>query len=393
MLALAAWAALAAVDGGSACERRVVRTGERIELWLNSTQCVRLCHEGASPLRLWLLWHRSELRLDSETPESRFDFGAGDRAIPFALAEGLLGAAFHAPSVPPSLSRAEHFSPFGAGCVRVRLTSQWIGGSPFSWASREDSAGVLVHVRANQRVVWWLPLVLACGCALMWHAGAWCERDGVYYAGGVSGGLAFGLLLVAFYAIHLALTGRWPRALASFVAVTGYIGSLAGAVSGSASALLVRHARVALAYAAACGSVGLVLVHRSLSARGGVPLWGRDCMRWALRLLGGALVVSSSYSTGLAAACGLLAALVGATLAAIPEAARDAVWSALFEQPPAPKPATTFLASGVFLTHEQYEIQGQIETDRALEELHATPAFQRWLRSNHSRLSVTQHGH
>jgi hypothetical protein len=225
----------------------------------------------------------------------------------------------------------------------------------------------------------------------MWHAGAWCERDSFYYAGGVSGGVVFGLLLVAFYAIHLVLTGRLPRAFASFVAVTGYIGSLASAVSGSASALIVRHARAALLYAAVCGSVGFVLVHRSLSDRGGVPLWCRDCIRWILRLIGGALVFNSSYSTGLAAAWGLLALLVGATLAAIPEALRETVWSALFEQPPAPKPVTTFLASGVFLTNEQYEIQGQIETDRALEELHASPAFQRWLKGNHRRLSVTQH--
>lgn len=388
MLVLAILAGMSAAEGE--CERRVVRTGEEIQLSLSSTQCVWACHEGASVLRLWLAWHVSELSLGSDAPESRFDFGAGGgRTTPFALADSLLGAAFAQQSAAPSLSRVERFSPFGTGCVRMRLTSQWMGSSLFSFSSREDSAAV--RVRAERRFVWWLPCLLLCGCALMWRAGAWSERDGLYYAGGVGGGVAFGLLVVAFYAIHVVHTGRWPKALASFVAVTGYIGSLAGALSGSASALVARHARVALLYAAVCGSVGLVLVHRSLSTRDGVPSWCRDCMRWLLRLGGGALVVNSTYSTGLAAGGALLAALAGATLATVPEAVREAVWAALFEQPPAPKPATTFLAGGAFLSREQYEIQGQIETERALEELHASPAFQRWLRGNHSRLSVSGH--
>lgn len=382
---LAAWARAGEVEGGAECARHVVSTGSTIQLDLNSTPCVWVCHEGASALRLWLVWHRSELSLSSDEPESRFELGAGSGTMPFALVDRLLGSAFGAPSAPPSLSRVEHFSPFGVGCVRMRLAKS----SPFSWSSGEPIA--IVRVRAERRLVWWLPCLLLCGCALMWHAGAWCEHDRLYYVSGAGGGVAFGMLLVAFYAIHLLLTGRWPKALASFVAVTGYVGSLAGAVSGSASALLARHARVALLYAAVCGSIGLVLVHRFLSARDGVPLWCRDCMRWVLRLAGAALVVNSTYSTGIAVAWGLLAVLVGVALSTIPETVREVLWSALFEQPPAPRPATTFLAGGAFLSKEQYEIQGQIETDRALEELHASPAFQRWLKSNHSRLSVTHH--
>jgi hypothetical protein len=388
LLALVACARAAGEAAGEG-ERYLLRAGESrtIELPASPTDeaglppLVAVCFEGSSPLRAWLVWHRAELRFVSSAAASSFEFESSSSStddLP-ALVHGLATVAYLAQGSQP-LEHVAWFSPYGTSCVGVRAL-----GSSSSWVS---SGSRLVVVNARSHFVWHLPLRLLLGAALIACAASWCEREGFYYLGGSSLGVLFGVVLVGVFVINRLFTRRWSRLSASFLFLTGYIGSLTNTLSSSAAALALRYSVWLYVYLAVCATLGLAYVHRTVRSECGVPAWCRDLTRWALRACGVLLVLTSTYSTRLMATAALLGALAAGALALMPDELRTALWAACFETKPAPRPATTFLASGAFMSEEEFQMQAQIETDRALRELHSSPAFQRWLMANHRRLST-----
>lgn len=367
--------------GDGSDERFVLRAGESrllqlvpaVEKGTGKPVYTRVCYEGAPVLHLGLAWHRAELEFTSKADASIFDFESGRDDLRPALLHTLMGFALPLSSGRP-LANVHRFSPYGSSCVGVRALA---------------SAGTQeVSVRALRRFIWWLPLLLVLGLVLLLRAGVLSERDGFYYATGSSLGVLFGVLFVGFFVVHKLVQRRWPRLLASVALVTGYVGSVYDALAHSAEALVVRYHAWILAYVAVCALLGLVFVHRSVSSANGVPVWWRDVTRWALWLLGAALYFNSTYSTALAVCGAVLVVLGGGVIALLPEELRLAVWAALFDTKAAPRPATTFLASGKWMSEEEYAMQGEIETDRALQELHSSPAFQRWLITNRRRIRL-----
>lgn len=374
-----------AAGSAGAGEVVVLRAGESgalrltpgVEAGTGKPAYSRVCYQGASALRLGLVWHRAELEFSSAADASLFAFeSARDDSRP-ALLHALASLTLPL-SGGGSLAHVERISPFGTSCVGVRALPS------------ARAQAVVVHAR--RRFVWWLPALCFAGLALLLRAGALSERDSLYYAGGSSLGVLFGVLLVGFFVAHRLLQRRAPRLLASAVLLTGYIGSLYDALGHRAGALAARYYGWALLYAVVCAAVGLVLVHRSVSSASGVPVWWRDVTRWSLWLLGGTLALGSTYSTPHAVGGALLAALAGAALALLPEELRASVWASLFElfeARAAPRPAATFLAGGRFLSADEFAVQGEIETDRALQELHSSPAFQQWLLTNRRRIRLS----
>ncbi|KAJ1617616.1 hypothetical protein T492DRAFT_1098436 [Pavlovales sp. CCMP2436] len=331
-----------------------------------------VCFEGASPLRLGLLWSHAELNFTAEADQAYFDFEAASGDARPALLHTLLGLALPAERGAP-LAHVHSASPYGSSCVGVRAVS----------------GAQALRVRAERRFVWWLPVQLLAGLALVARAGALSESRAFYYAGGSTAAVVLGVLIVALFVLRRCFERRWQRALASAALLTGYIGSLSDTLARSLEGLARRHPDAVLCYAAVCGAAGLVFVHRALTSASAVPVWLRDVARWSMWLLGGALVLTSTYSRAAVAVGATLCALAAAALVAVPAELRAVLWARYFESKPAPRPETTFLAGGAFLSEEQYRAQAEIETDRALTELHASPGFQKWLLANHRRVRLS----
>ncbi|KAG8469648.1 hypothetical protein KFE25_006103 [Diacronema lutheri] len=384
---LAALLALASSFSRSACaDQRAVmlRAGEQQLLAFTSAVdersgeplVTRVCYTGAPLFHVGLAWHRAELHFTSSADAALFEFDPAQDDSRLALLRALLSLAIPAPTGTP-LAHWQSFSPYGTSCVAMRALA--------------PAGAQQVEVRASRRFVWWLPLLLFLGLALLFRASALSMRDETYYATGISAGVLLSVLLIGWFVVGRLVQRPWPRALALLALATGYVRSLYDALAHSTEAFFVRFHRWFVAYVAAFAMLGLALVHRSVSSERGVPMWWRDVTRWALWLLGLALVLCSTYSFALAATCALLAALGSTTLAMLPAELRTAVWAALFETKPAPRPASTFLARGRWMSEDEYVAQGAIETDRALRELHASPAFQQWIFTNHCRIRLDRH--
>lgn len=361
-----------------------------------------MCFEGRSYVRAWLLWHRSVLRLSSREPATSFELSVAstddivalvcdrrsaalrateqalriladsDNSPVSSLRAGLQRASGLRPSAP--LDAAIASSPFGETCVAI---------TPSPTAR---PAQVLVTV--DLEFVPFLPALLALGVTLFRVSDTWVKEDLLYYLTGSAFSVAFGMLLIVSFLLRRFLSSRWQRGAASAAAFAGYVGLAMDGVRFAASRAAARFWKWFVAYVAICAVVGLVSVHRAVRSSQGVPLWWRDVAKVSLIVLGGLLVINSSYSQLWVATVFGLCIAAALVFICIPPELRDRYVDLWFDQAAAPRPETTILADRAWFTAEQYDLQGRIETEKALAQLHASDEFRKWLVRNHRNVRL-----
>lgn len=376
--------ALAAVCHGVSCEAaapagdvHILAPGENRTIELRVVRAsggakpdhVQVCFRGSllNPLRVW---HRGELRFESSVGPAIVQIAQGVDARPFEPLGALSRLLFPRDSA-SALDEVRYVSPYGQSCVRV------------AQAESRSSKPAAVHASARFHFVWHLPLMLCVGAVLAWCSRGWSQHTAFYYASGAGVALVLGVLLAGLFVVDRVLSGKWRRVGASALMFLGYLGKAADVLRTSAEELLGTYWRLCLLYVLLCGGAGLAWVHRAVCSASGVPDWWRGVTHAMLLVGGVAMALSSTYSTALQIGAVSAALALGLAAAACPAAPRAAMWAYLFEAQPAPAPTRTILASKRWLSAEEYEMQGEIETERALKDLCSSPAFQRWLLTNH----------
>ena len=151
----------------------------------------------------------------------------------------------------------------------------------------------------------------------------------------------------------------------------------------------------AVAYVVVCATCSLAITHWALKRGGdgvkggiGVSVAVQDIARWGIRIFGAACVYFASSSATVSmyqlAAVILWIFVVQPTMRQILGFVQE-FQDARHVPPP---PRNNYLTHK-YLTKEQYEMEGKIQTDKSVTALIKSPAFARWARENHDRIHIT----
>lgn len=269
------------------------------------------------------------------------------------------------------------FSPFLMSCVKV--------------CDNEDKPGDL-HVEftsrpRNKRPFY--PLLLLSGVLVMRSAGMLSDQVAFYYLGGTSLGVVLSVFLVTYFVMKRVQ----PKGTSPFIAIVlaGCVQSSLGLVS-FASDWLRDTAKANIFYAGVyvltAALISLAFTHYTLSGPEGVSVSTglRDILRWAIKLVGVAMISFSTPSTFWSVVLVLVVLLVELVAGPIYRAFRWIGANVLGLDKPAPP--SKWVATP-YLNREQYRIQTELNTQREIESLVASPHFKNWVVGNSERISVT----
>lgn len=207
-------------------------------------------------------------------------------------------------------------------------------------------------------------------------------------------------MLILFYFVW-ARTGRGPRVGVTIVGVLSTIG--VGVREYAYDALLelaTTHWPYALAYFALFGLIGYGLTFYRL--KGGRPeAYECTLLARAMRLVALMLIACASHSLRINLA--VIASIVGAQLVPRgPLRFAMRLFGRMTERGPAPPPSEykndagkravwrPATRSGRFLSEGEYQAEGKIATDSALQEMFSSPQYQKWLMQNHNRIRLQE---
>ena len=315
----------------------------------------------------------------------------------------------------PADERSIAFSPFFPSCIGLRATSssgsnvtvEWFREGPLGQQKAEGGVAP-TRESANGRDtgilrLWAGPGLFLAGVLLYLYAPTFAESVFFHYAGGVTLSMVLGVLVIVILVWHRTGRRRPGFALAALLST---LGVTATAVRDWAREALLEiafaHWPYVLAYLLAFACLGYGITFWRL--RGGRPEpFECELLAKSIRLLALCLIFCASHSLRATGTLLLGVIFVPWFLHSTPLNVGVRIARKFTEARPAPapthyvredgktkanwRPATR---SGQYMSQQEYEMSGQLATDRGLKELFNSPQYQKWLMENHGRMKMDE---